>query len=210
LIVAGGAWSDGREQGGDPHSAAPLVLATIRAKIALIAADPAMGREREPLRLPRPGLEAVPVAGLVSWDLALGGRGAAGRLIGRGTLASVLVYSTYQALLTALRGEALVRRGVISRREQGKLVLASVVDAVRQGAAVGLVLSLLLLAFPWLSLPLTLAGSVGAGKASLDLFHAFWDGLNETQRLELHGAAYRAGISLGSLFQTPDPELPEA
>ena len=169
-----------------------------------------MGRERHPGRLPRPGLEAVPLAGLVSWDLALGGQGTPGRLIGRGTLASVLVYSTYQALLTALRGEALVRRGAISRREQGRLVLASLVEAVRQGAAMGLVMSLLLLAFPWLSLPLTLAGTVGAGKASLDLFHAFWDGLNESQKLELHGAAYRAGMNLGSLFQDPNPELPEA
>jgi hypothetical protein len=149
------------------------------------------------------------MAALLSWELGLGTRGAPGRLVGQGTLGAVLVYATYQALLTALRGEALVRRGAISRRDQGAMVLRSLVGAVRQGAAVGLVLSLLLLAFPWLTLPLTLAGTVGAGKASLDLFHAFWDGLSETQKLELHGAAYRAGMSLGRLLQDPELELPE-
>jgi hypothetical protein len=34
------------------------------------------------------------------------------------------------------------------------------------------------------------------GKASLDLFHAFWDGLSEEQRAELRRAAYEAGVDL--------------
>lgn len=171
-----------------------------------------MGRERESTRFPRAGLEALPLAGVMGWELALAGGGgsAPGRLIGRGTLASVLVVGLYQALLTALRGEALVRRGLISRRQQAQQVLLSVLQAARQGAAAGLVLSVLLLAFPWLSLPLTLAGSIGAGKASLDLFHAFWDGLSESQKLDLHGAAYRAGISLASLVERLERQLPEA
>jgi len=150
------------------------------------------------------------MAALLSWELGLGARGGPGRLIGQGILGSVLVYGTYQALLTGLRAEALVRRGALSRREQGQLVLRSVVLAVRQGAAMGLVLSVLLLAFPWLGLPMALAGTLGAGKASLDLFHAFWDGLDESQKLELHGAAYRAGMNLGLLLQGTDLELPQA
>jgi hypothetical protein len=74
---------------------------------------------------------------------------------------------------------------------------------------VGLVLGLVLLVFPWLSLPMTLAGLVGAGKASLDLFHAFWDGLDATQRAELHDAAYRAGMNLGRLVHRAGEALPE-
>jgi hypothetical protein len=59
-----------------------------------------------------------------------------------------------------------------------------------------MVLGVVLLVFPWLSLPLTLLGFVGMGKALLDLFHAFWDGLSEKQRAELHRAAYEAGVDL--------------
>jgi len=51
---------------------------------------------------------------------------------------------------------------------------------------------------------------VGAGKASLDLFHAFWDGLDESQRAELHDAAYRAGMNLGRLVHGGGEALPEA
>jgi hypothetical protein len=34
------------------------------------------------------------------------------------------------------------------------------------------------------------------GKASLDLFHAFWDGLDELQRAELLAAAMEAGVNM--------------
>jgi hypothetical protein len=63
-----------------------------------------------------------------------------------------------------------------------------------------LVLSLVLLVFPWLALPLTLLGAVGMGKASLDLFHAFWDGLSATQQRQLHASAYEAGVNLHRLL----------
>ena len=62
------------------------------------------------------------------------------------------------------------------------------------------VLGVVLLVFPWLGLPLTLIGFVGMGKASMDLFHAFWDGLGEAQKLQVTMAAHEAGVSLGSFF----------
>ena len=37
---------------------------------------------------------------------------------------------------------------------------------------------------------------VGMGKASVDLFHAFWDGLEGLQRAELLAAAMEAGVNL--------------
>jgi hypothetical protein len=168
-----------------------------------------MTRERDPFRIPRAGVEVAPLAGVASLDLGLTGPGGGGKFVGESTLGAMVVYGVYQALLTALRCEAMVRRGEISRRDQASLVVRSVWSAMQQGAAVGLVLGLVLLVFPWLSLPMTLAGLVGAGKASLDLFHAFWDGLDATQRAELHDAAYRAGMNLGRLVHRAGEALPE-
>lgn len=61
-----------------------------------------------------------------------------------------------------------------------------------------MILAVVLLVFPWLALPLSVVGLVGMGKASLDLFHAFWDGLTEVQRAELLAAAMEAGVNLRS------------
>ena len=169
-----------------------------------------MGRERDPFRIPRAGVEAAPLAGITSVDLGLGGTVGPSKFVSESTLGAMVVYGVYQALLSALRTEAMVRRGELSRRDQAQLVLRSVWSSMQQGAAVGLVVSVVLLVFPWLSLPITLAGVVGAGKASLDLFHAFWDGLNEAQRAELHDAAYRAGMNLGRLVHGSGEALPEA
>ena len=132
------------------------------------------------------------------------------QLVTEATLAGVLVYAAYQALLTGLRSESLVRRGVVSRPAQVRLILSTCWEAMKEGTAVGLVLSLVLVVCPWLSLPLTLMGAVGLGKASVDLFHAFWDGLDPIQKHELHEAAYRAGMNLGRLVRGLDAQLPAA
>ncbi len=71
------------------------------------------------------------------------------------------------------------------------MIASTVWESARQGAAVSLVLAVVLLVFPWLSVPLALLGLVGMGKASLDLFHAFWDGLDEVQRADLRLRGWR-------------------
>jgi hypothetical protein len=43
------------------------------------------------------------------------------------------------------------------------------------------------------------------GKASLDLFHAFWDGLDELQRAELLAASLQAGVNLRRLISGDQP-----
>lgn len=157
----------------------------------------AMARDRDPFQMPRAGLEMAPLAGLVS--IPLPGTPAtlsSGRLLSQATLGAVVVYGVYQALLSALRCEALVRRGELDRREQVRIVCETAWAAMQRGAALGLVLSLVLLALPWLSLPLGVLSVVGVGRASLDLAHAFWDGLSPLQRSELHSAAYAAGVNL--------------
>jgi TRAP-type C4-dicarboxylate transport system substrate-binding protein len=42
-------------------------------------------------------------------------------------------------------------------------------------------------------------GLVGTGKASIDLFNAFWDGLSEEQKQELKQYAFNAGLQLSEL-----------
>lgn len=177
----------------------------------LLGCDPAMTRERDPFQIPRAGLEAAPLAGWAGLQVTTPQAGLPPRqLVTQATLAGVLVYAAYQALLTGLRSEGLVRRGALNRTAQVRLILTTVWEAMKEGTAVGLILSLVLLVCPWLSIPLTLMGAVGMGKASLDLFHAFWDGLSEGQKQQLHAAAYDAGVNLNRLLGgSPNDSLPD-
>jgi len=160
-----------------------------------------MSRERDPFRLPRAGWEVAPAAGLASIDIN-GNQGAfsGGEFVSESTLGGVVVYAIYQALLTGLRTEALRQRGEIDRATQIQAIANTVWESVKQGAAVSAVLAVVLLVFPWLSLPLSLLGLVGMGKASLVLFHAFWDGLSVEQLAELQRAAHEAGLNMGQLL----------
>ena len=53
---------------------------------------------------------------------------------------------------------------------------------MKEGAAVSAVLAVVLLAFPWMAFPLSVLGLVGTGKATMDLFDAFWDELRHKSR----------------------------
>ena len=167
-----------------------------------------MTREHDPFRIPRAGWEAAPLAGLAAVDLNRnGGAFSGGEFVSESTVGGVLLYAIYQALLSALRTEALRKRGEIDRLTQVRLVLATSLESAKTGVAVGAVLSVVLLVFPWLAIPLSLLGLVGMGKASLDLFHAFWDGLDELQRAELLAAAMEAGINLRRWIDDNGPGL---
>jgi hypothetical protein len=169
-----------------------------------------MGRERDPFRIPRAGWEVAPAAGLASIDLnGNGGAFGGGEFVAESALGGMAVFAVYQALLTALRTEAMHRRGELDRADQLRVILATVWASMKHGAAVSLLLGVVLFALPGLSLPLTLLGVVGAGKASLDLFHAFWDGLDEDQRSELHRAAFEAGVNLRRFLEVEPRPLPE-
>jgi hypothetical protein len=98
---------------------------------------------------------------------------------------------------------ALCRRGAITRAVQLQMIANTVWASTKQAAAVSLVLAVVLLVFPWLAGPLSVLNLVGMGKASLDLFHAFWDGLDEVQRAELLAVAMEAGVNLQSLINGP-------
>jgi hypothetical protein len=167
-----------------------------------------MTRDRDPFRIPQAGVEMAPLAGLASIDVNLNGGSLSGReFVAESTLGGVVIYAIYQALLTGLRTEALRKRGSIRRAVQVQMIASTVWESVKQGAAVSLVLAVVLLIFPWLAFPLSLLGLVGMGKASLDLFHAFWDGLDELQRAELLAAAMEAGVNLRRFLNGDEPGL---
>jgi hypothetical protein len=161
-----------------------------------------MTREHDPYRIPRAGWEAAPLAGLASVDLNHNGGAFTGReFFSESTVGGVVLYAAYQALLSALRTEALRKRGDIDRMTQVRLVLSTSLEGAKTGFAVGAVLSVVLLVFPWLTAPMAVLGVVGSAKASVDLFHAFWDGLDEEQKLQVSVAAHEAGVSLGGFFR---------
>jgi hypothetical protein len=167
-----------------------------------------MTRDRDPFRIPQAGVEMAPLAGLASIDVNLnGGSLSGGEFVAESTLGGVVIYAIYQALLTGLRTEALRKRGSITRAVQVQMIASTVWESVKHGAAVSLVLAVVLLIFPWLAFPLSLLGLVGMGKASLDLFHAFWDGLDELQRAELLAAAMEAGVNLRRFLNGDEPGL---
>jgi hypothetical protein len=169
-----------------------------------------MAREHDPFRIPRAGWEAAPLAGLASVDLNHNGGAFTGReFFSESTVGGVVLYAAYQALLTALRTEALRKRGEIDRLTQVRLILSTSFESAKAGVAVGAVLSVVLLVFPWLTAPLALLGVVGTAKASLDLFHAFWDGLDEEQKLQVTVAAHEAGISLSHFFRNDSDGMGE-
>ena len=140
------------------------------------------------------------VAGLASINVN-GSVGAvpAGEFLGESTLGGMVVCAIYQALLTGLRTEAMRRRGELNRATQIQLVAQTVWASVKEGAAVSAVLAVVLLIFPWMALPLSVLGLVGTGKATIDLFDVFWDGLSDAQRQELRTLAFDAGTALGRM-----------
>jgi hypothetical protein len=170
-----------------------------------VSAVAVMTRQRDPFRIPQAGFEVAPLAGLAAIDLPFMAGDVRGNVNGgqhlvESSLGGVAVYAIYQALLTALRTEALRKRGRISRTVQVRMISSTVWEATKQGAAVSLVLGVILIVFPWLTLPLALLGVVGMGKASLDLFHAFWDGLDPSQQQDLLAASRQAGVNLRRLI----------
>jgi hypothetical protein len=164
-----------------------------------------MSRQNDPFQIPRAGMEAAPAAGLASIDFNLSGEAVSGsEFLMESSLGGVAVYATYQALLTALRTEALRQQGVIDRSTQVRTIALTVWESSKQGALVSLALAVVLLVFPWMGWPLALLGMVGAAKASIDLFHAFWDGLSPQQQSELLAAAHEAGVNLHRFIHGDD------
>lgn len=107
-----------------------------------------------------------------------------------------------QVLQTALRSEALVRRGLLDRRRQRRLILACALESLHDGISLALVIAPALLVLPWLRLPLGVLGSIGLGRLGLELAQSLWQSLDPGQQADLHVRAYAAGVNLRRLIQT--------
>ena len=122
-------------------------------------------------------------------------------IVGESILDGVLVYATYQALLTGLRTEAMLKRGALDRQTQIHLVVQSAWASAKDGAAISAALGVVLVVFPWMAFPLSVLGVFGAAKATMDLVDVFWDGLTEEQQSEVRSLAYEAGVNFNQIFQ---------
>ena len=152
-------------------------------------------------QLQQASIETAAIAGLISLDTKLnGGSFSNAEVISRSTLGGIALYSIYQSLLTALRTEALRKKGLISRETQRKMLIKSILESLRNGTSIGFSVGLTLLIFPWLTLPLSVLGLIGISKASIDLFDAFWEGLDQNQQTHLLLASKEAGINLRRLI----------
>ncbi len=124
----------------------------------------------------------------------------------KATLTSIVIYATYQSLLTALKTESLRKKGLVTRSKQIQILTSSVLSSVSDGVANTLLFGILLLCFPWLSIPFSMIGLVGVGNASIEIFNAFWNGLEIMQQEKLLQASMEAGINLRRFISGPNLE----
>ena len=128
------------------------------------------------------------------------------KFLRKATLTSIVVFGIYQSLLTGLETEALRKGGRISRSEQIQILTFSVLKTISNGASSTILFGVLLLCFPWLSVPFSILGLLGASKASIDVFNVFWARLEKTQQEELLQASLEAGINLRRFIHGKYPE----
>ncbi len=156
-----------------------------------------MTYDQTPLRTSQKAIEAAALACISSigtnFQISSINRN---KLIARSSLRGITIYLIYQTLLTGLRTEASRRKGEINRAQQTHILINSILDAISTGATVSGLIGILLLIFPWLSIPLSLIGLIGVGKASLTIFNVFWSTLETNEKAELLQASREAGISL--------------
>ena len=80
------------------------------------------------------------------------------------------------------------------------IIKDSVRKSIKNGAAVGIIISVCFAVLPWLRIPLSMFNLVCSAKASHDFFNIFWNSLNEGQKKELLSSSKQAGISLRNLI----------
>lgn len=151
--------------------------------------------------IPVAGVEAIPVASLVSTDF--NGNGAeAGlfELTAENSVGSVLVVVAYQAVLTALKSETARREGEITRAQQIKLITTTALETGRSSAFTLIVAAALISLFPWLTPVFTLLGIVGGGTMAVRIANEFWGALTEEQQSELRKAAINAKVNIDKMI----------
>ncbi len=161
-----------------------------------------MSQSQRYFHLPLADLGITALAGLGSINLNVNGGSVNNvKFIAKSTLGGVAIYTIYQSLLTGFKTEALRKKGLISRESQNKILAKKILFSLKNGATISAYIGLILLFFPWLTLPFAIFGFIGTGKAYVDLFNAFWEGLDPLQRAQLLIASKEAGINLRRFLQ---------
>jgi len=151
--------------------------------------------------IPAAGVEAIPLATLMSIDL--NGNGAEGgifEMTAENSIGSLLVVVCYQSVLTALKSETARRNGEINRQQQIKLIASTALESGRSSAFTLVICSALITVFPWLTPAFAILGIVGGGAMAARVTTEFWSALDERQQTELRNAAQAARVNIGRII----------
>ena len=151
--------------------------------------------------IPVAGVEAIPVATLVSTDF--NGNGAdAGlfELTAENSIGSVLVVVAYQAILTGLKSETARRNGEITRAQQIKLITSTALETGRSSAFTLVVVAAFVSLFPWTGPVFGFLGIVGGTAMAARITNEFWNALSDEQKSELKKAADQAKVNMDKII----------
>ena len=127
-----------------------------------------------------------------------------------GTSGGLLTYAIYTAVLSFLDTEAAVKQGYLTRAEQREFVLDKTWEAIKGAVPTVIILSCVLMVFPFLGLPAAVAGLVGAGFMATRITRAAFDAMTAEQRETLTRKAKEVGVNIKGLGDDTAPEATPA
>ena len=95
-------------------------------------------------------------------------------LISKTALSYIAIYTVYETILITLQTESDRKKGLITKSAQIKIITKRIAMSLRRSIAPSISLGILILLFPSLNLPFSIISLLGMGKASGDIFNAFW------------------------------------
>ncbi|MGK7899680.1 MAG: hypothetical protein AB4372_40210 [Xenococcus sp. (in: cyanobacteria)] len=120
-----------------------------------------------------------------------------------GGISSSLTYVLYEVTKEFLSLEGARRRNEISNGEVVKRVVKTALSSSSKGVVIGLVFSIAILIIgEWLLIPLAIIAPFAIVKMPMNLWNAFWEGLNNEQRQELINSANQLGGNTANFFNS--------
>lgn len=121
-----------------------------------------------------------------------------------GISGGLLTYCVYSAVLSFLDSESSVKQGLITRADQRSIVLKETWAATKGSVPTVVILTCLLCVFPFLGLPATIAGVVGAGWMATRITKAAFNAMSIEQRETLTRKAEEVGVAVKGLTDTDE------
>lgn len=118
-------------------------------------------------------------------------------------LSASAFYAIYAVIKEFLSLEGARRRGEVSNQDIVKKVLQSALKSATSAAMAGFIFGVAVLIFgEWLMIPLAIIAPFAVIKLPMNLWNAFWKGLDETQRQELIDGANELGGAPARFFNS--------